>query len=344
MSEIRTTHYDDGKWCEQEYVGDKLDGRWTVYFADGNKNWERLHKNGRKEGYFRQWTEDGRLVEEQWYHLDQLHGTWRKWDEVGNEKIVGVFYWGYPRSAFDTTRNPEFNAAIKPYIEIETEEVSSRIDEVLAEMRRPTLRLNKKPVSPSIDRAEIGSYWNHVGFLGEAEQWPSFQGTPLHPILQIDCNEIPFADSPLKQFALITLFAVDDVPQKLGEGIVLRAYRPGETLVSVQPPCSPLDEPAALTFAPSDAVYPDENDLPPAITAYLVDHDRDMLLHHDEKLLSRLGGWPGWLQNGCVAWLDSFVLQVDSLDVENWNCGDATIHYFFLNPSGEEFSWIQQMC
>ncbi|PQO46734.1 hypothetical protein [Blastopirellula marina] len=344
MATIRKTTYDDGKWCEQEYVGDKLNGRWTVYFANGSKNWERLHKNNRKEGYFRQWTEDGRLIEEQWYHQDQLHGLWRKWDEAGNEKIVGDFYWGYPRTAFESTRNPEFNATLKPHFDSEPPELSNRIDQILGTMRRPTLRLKKDSIRQDAGLSGKGSYWNHVSLLGADEDWPSFQGVPLHPILQIDCDEIPLGDSPLKQFSLITLFAVDDVANTLGEDIVLRAYRPNEALVPVTSPCKTLDEPAALTFAGSAAAYPDENDLPPSITAYLQDHDRDALLHHDEKLLSRLGGWPGWLQKGCLAWLDSFVLQVDSLDVENWNCGDCTIHYFFLNPTGNKFSWIQQMC
>ena len=30
MSEVRIIRYDDGRWCEQQYVGDKLHGTWTV--------------------------------------------------------------------------------------------------------------------------------------------------------------------------------------------------------------------------------------------------------------------------------------------------------------------------
>lgn len=51
MPEIRTIRYDDGRWCEQEYVDDKLHGTWTVFYANGQKEWERQHLKGRHEGY-----------------------------------------------------------------------------------------------------------------------------------------------------------------------------------------------------------------------------------------------------------------------------------------------------
>ncbi len=89
MSEIRTIRYDDGRWCEREYAGDKLHGRWTVFYATGEKEWERLHVNDLQEGYFRRWDEAGRLIEEMWFHLGELHGLWRKWDESGVEEVVG---------------------------------------------------------------------------------------------------------------------------------------------------------------------------------------------------------------------------------------------------------------
>src|ERR1043165_4212613 len=97
MAEIRTIRYDDGRWCEQQYVDGKLHGNWTVFLANGQKEWERQHARARKEGYFRRWDEAARLIEEQWYHLDELHGCWRRWDEEGQEEVVGDFYFGYPR-------------------------------------------------------------------------------------------------------------------------------------------------------------------------------------------------------------------------------------------------------
>lgn len=93
--------------------------------------------------------------------------------------------------------------------------------------------------------------------------------------------------------------------------------------------------------------YPDENDLPPGLKVFLEDSgDPEQVLTQEdsEKPNSRLGGWPGWLQSGRLSSFGKFAFQVDSLDVEDWDCGDCTIHYFFLNGSEGAFSWCQEMC
>jgi hypothetical protein len=91
--------------------------------------------------------------------------------------------------------------------------------------------------------------------------------------------------------------------------------------------------------------YPDENDLPPGLKVFLEESgDSEQVLGQDEKLNSRLGGWPGWVQSGRLSGFGKFALQIDSLDVENWDCGDCTIHYFFLNGPEGAFSWCQEMC
>lgn len=109
MADIRTIRYDDGRWCELQYVDGKLHGNWTVFYANGQIEWERQHAKDRKEGYFRRWDATGRLVEEQWYHLNELHGLWKEWDEQSQEEIIGDFLFGYPRAQFEGTVNPDFN-------------------------------------------------------------------------------------------------------------------------------------------------------------------------------------------------------------------------------------------
>ncbi len=346
MPETRTIRYDDGRWCEQEYLGDKLHGRWTVYYANGRKEWERLHENGRKEGYFRRWDTAGRLVEEMWFHLDELHGRWRRWDEAGVEEVVGDFYFGYSRFAFEATRNTEFNSVIKPIYGLKAAQIAHSIDDLVCKLRRPSLRMKKASSNEGVDLLKPGSFWNYVNVLGAGERWPQCQGEPLFPILQINCDEIALSDSPLGEFSFVTLFAVGGTAlYRLGEDIVLRAYRRGETLMPADLPCEPLDQPCGLALSDSVDSYPDENDLPPGMVAFLRDnHIHEHVLNQDEKLLSRLGGWPGWLQSGRLSAFDRFAFQVDSLDVENWDCGDCTIHYFFLDAKTGNFSWVQEMC
>jgi hypothetical protein len=345
MPDIRRINYHDGRWCEQQYVDGKLHGTWTVFFANGQKEWERQHARDRKEGYFRRWDNAGRLIEEQWYHLDELHGRWRQWDEAGREKVVGDFYFGYLRQDFDRTLNVDFNTFLKPHYGLEPTEVVGRLDTLIGAMKRKTLRM-KKHTQKSLDFAQRGSYWNHVNLLGVGEEWPCFRGDPLFPILQINCADVTLKDNPLAEFSFVTLFAAaGGILGGLGEDIVVRAYGRDEALVQVEPPCDPLEAPSSLSLAEVLLSFPDENDLPPGLKVFLEESgDSEQVLGQEEKLNSRLGGWPGWVQSGRLSGFGKFAFQVDSLDVENWDCGDCTIHYFFLNGTPGGFSWVQEMC
>jgi hypothetical protein len=345
MAEIRTIRYDDGRWCEQQYVDGKLHGTWTVFFANGQKEWERQHARGRKEGYFRRWDKAGRLIEEQWYHLDELHGRWRRWDEAGREEAVRDFYFGYPRQLFDRTLNVDFNTLIKPHYGLEPEDFAGKIDDLLPTIRRTTARM-KKGTQRSLDLRQRGSFWNHVNLLGVGEDWPCFRGDPLFPILQINCADVTLKNNPLAKFSFVTLFAAaGGVLGNLGEDIIVRAYGRREELVEIEPPCNPLEAASKLLLADEITSYPDENDLPPGLKIFLEESgDTEGVLSQEEKLNSRLGGWPGWLPSGRLSEFGKFAFQVDSLDVENWDCGDGTIHYFLLNGSEGAFSWCQEMC
>ena len=347
MAEIRTIRYDDGRWCEQQYVDGKLHGTWTVFYVNGQKEWERQHARGRKEGYFRRWDVAGRLIEEQWYHLNELHGRWRRWDEAGQEEIVGDFYFGYPRQAFDRTLNTDFNTLIKPHYGLEPADFAGRIASFPQTLRQKTIRM-KKDTQQSLDLSVRGSFWNHVNVLGAGEDWPCFSGDPLFPILQINCADVTLKNNPLADFSFVTLFAAaGGVLVDFGEDIVVRAYGRDEELVEIEPPCDPLEAPSKLLLADDVISYPDENDLPPGLKEFLEDSgDPEQVLTQEdsEKLNSRLGGWPGWLQSGRLSSFGKFAFQVDSLDVANWGCGDCTIHYFFLDRPSSSFSWVQEMC
>jgi hypothetical protein len=346
MPDIRRIDYEDGRWCEQEYVGGQLHGRWTVFHANGQKDWERQYAHGRQEGYQRTWDKKGRLIEEMWFHLDVLHGCWKKWDKKGIEKIVGDFYFGYPRQAFEQTVNPDFNALLKPLYGLEPADFVRRLQRILPRIRRKTIRM-KKVKQRKRELSQHGSFWNHVNVLGIKEDWPQHNGQPLFPILQINCASVTLKNNPLADFLFVTLFAAAGYALgNLGEDIVVRAYRQEDRIVQVEPPCDPLEAPSQLLLADELISYPDENDLPPGLKVFLEDSgDSEQVLTQEdsEKLNSRLGGWPGWLQNGRLSDFGKFAFQVDSLDVENWDCGDCTIHYFFLNGSEGGFSWCQEM-
>ena len=87
--------YDNGGWAEIDYLGDQRHGLWTVYYANGQKNWERELVHDRREGWQRSWAEDGTLLEEHGYHLGVPHGPWRYYYSNGVPKSETTFQFGY---------------------------------------------------------------------------------------------------------------------------------------------------------------------------------------------------------------------------------------------------------
>ena len=185
-----------------------------------------------------------------------------------------------------------------------------------------------------------------MNVLGAGESWPEYEGHPLFPILQVNCDDVKLPDNPLTDFSFVTLFSVaGDVPRNFGKDIVVRAYGREDKIVRAEPPCDPLEAPSKLSLTEEMISYPDVNDLPPGLRVFLEESgENEKVLGPDEKLNSRLGGWPGWVQSGRLSVLGRFAFQVDSLDVENWDCGDCTIHYFFLDGAAFDFSWCLEMC
>ncbi len=338
--EKRTIRYDDGGWAEQSYVDGQLHGLWTVFRPDGGKRWERQNVQGLQEGYEHSWDESDRLVEAKHYHLNVLHGRWSRWDASGAEELVGEFRFGCRGDSLEHTVNPDFNAAIRHRYHFEPEAFAENLDDVLRSLRRETLLM--EALEPR-DR-QGGSFFGHVNVLGANEAWPRHRSEPLSPILQIDCADLDVAASPLAGLSFVTVFAAaGDVAEELGSDIVVRAYAPTDPVVATRPPKSG-PRPRGIRFTTA-ACYPDKNDLPPGLVALLKRSElADEILDYDAKLRSRIGGWPGWLHFNGISDFDRFAFQIDSLDVDGWECGDATIHYFFRDTGSGALSWHQEMC
>jgi len=84
--QTETIRYDRGRWGEIQTLNGKNHGRWTVFRADGSKDWERFYLNDAQNGPERSWYENGQLEYEREFKDDQLHGSWRAWHRNGELK------------------------------------------------------------------------------------------------------------------------------------------------------------------------------------------------------------------------------------------------------------------
>jgi MORN repeat variant len=340
---VERADYDDGGWCEQQYVDGKLHGYWTVYYPSGKKKRESEYQRGRQEGYQREWDELGNLREEQWYHLGVLHGQWKEWDENGVEEVVGDFLFGTAKPLYEKwPPKPHSNwERVFPYWMWEPAQFRSQIAAIERELALPTRRLTRD-TSRSL-RDEFGaSYFSYVNVLGSNEEWPTFEGVPLIPLLQLDCRGIVPLPHFLDGVVFLIMFSRSD-PTDARRDLVIRTYRNGDSLRHVRPPPKAIaEQPNFMQVGKVEESYPDANDLPPGLRAMLEEEtpDSPILKANEHRFSTRFGGWPAWLQWSGVYSYGEFVLQVDRLDVQTLRGGDSAVHYFFND--GANWTWASE--
>lgn len=338
--EVKRTDYDDGGWCEQQYVDGKLHGRWTVYYASGRKNWEREYQRDRQEGYERNWDEVGNLREEKWYHLGVLHGPWRKWDANGVEELVGDFLFGDSKESHGKwPPKPHSHwELLFPYWMWEPDQFRSQLGAIERVLALPTRRLVRDKSRRLSD--EFGaSYFGYVNLLGVNEEWPAYQNAPMIPLLQVDLRTLDSLPYFLNGVAFLTMFSRPE-PMVAKTDLVIRTYRVDQPLVHARPPAAAVvEKPNFIRIEQPDSSYPDANDLPPGLRALLENElpSSPILARSQHKFSTRIGGWPGWLQWSRVDGYGEFVLQVDSLEIPMLRGGDSAVHHFFHD--GAAWTW-----
>lgn len=339
---VETTRYEDGGWCEREFADGKLHGRWTVYYPSGKKRWERQYQFGRQEGFERDWDERGNLREEKHYHLGVLHGPCRKWSDGGVEETVRDFLFGWAKEHF-ATWPPQPHSNIErlfPFLMWEPGQFRDRYAEVERALALPTWRLVRDEARPFSD--ELGaSYFGHVNLMGANEEWPSVDGAPLLPLVQLDCRGLTPLPHSLQGLAFLTMFARPDPWER--NDLVIRTYQTSDALRPIEPPVASIfAKPEFVAVAPAETCFPDWNDLPPGLRAFLEDEfpESPMRKEWEHRYSSRVGGWPAWLQESRVCSYGEFALQLDRFDVPALHGGDCAVHYFFRD--GADWTWASE--
>lgn len=91
-------HHRDGTWegwlsdggrGKGTYTNGKVEGKWTYWYANGNKKTEGEFKNDRKEGLWKEWYEDGGSAEGTFLN-GKAEGTWTFGDANGKKISQGM--------------------------------------------------------------------------------------------------------------------------------------------------------------------------------------------------------------------------------------------------------------
>lgn len=189
------------------------------------------------------------------------------------------------------------------------------------------------------DSQRITSSFGGGFFLDPQEPWPTIDGRPLLPILQIRIDELPYVHPRLREYSLVQVFVMDDYyPEdrtESGSNWLLKTY-PG--LTGLAPAFYPGETDLKHCFIRWDPVEqeaPGRDDWAAAIGDELMsaffELDSDLTdCFFDEftcEAATKVGGWTQWIQNSVT---DDPVIQIENEKAANWfwpGGGFACIHY-----------------
>ena len=82
--------------------------------------------------------------------------------------------------------------------------------------------------------------------------------------------------------------------------------------------------------------YPDVNDFPPGLKVFLEESgDNEHVIMPDEKLNSRLGGWPGWVQSGRL-WRAAWQIRLSNRLARCGELGLRRLHDSLFLPERQD--------
>ena len=123
----------------------------------------------------------------------------------------------------------------------------------------------------------------------------------------------------------------------IDEIFLLRTYKKNAKVIEINPPLTDsVVSPADLNFTHLTQSFPDRNDLPPNLSAF---HKQMEIKRADDQTAfsSRIGGWPSWLQSSGIATFESFLFQIDCIDLDKLDYGDSSIVYFFASSNTKNY-------
>ncbi|NND77102.1 MAG: toxin-antitoxin system YwqK family antitoxin [Flavobacteriales bacterium] len=76
---------------KQTYLDGRKEGEWSIWYEDGTPQKEGFIKDGKQHGAYREYYSNGNLRYEYEYDLDRKTGTWRGWYDDGTRYTIREF-------------------------------------------------------------------------------------------------------------------------------------------------------------------------------------------------------------------------------------------------------------
>lgn len=330
---------------------------------------KQIYKN-LKNGYAKNWRDDGSLESEYHYWKDMLHGTCNKWDEDGI--LISQSEYLYGRCISHKRLDQDKNWLVENFEIDEYEQIKDRTDiselyklflkyisydinkseknfkDAIKEFEKTAIIINTNEAETLNDDVMFKkSLLGKVNICKHDEEWPVHNGISLLPLIQINVSELPFIPDSFKHLKYLAIFIVNeeaiDYYGNNDTNLLVRTY--------IDEDINYLPTPAEISINPRIISYetqldfPTYEDLAGGIKENLKSY-KDPFgeeTTYESIVNDKLLGWPFWCQSSELeSFKDAeFILQISDHDDE-WLVGDcSTLYVFRCLKTNKYFSTIQ---
>jgi uncharacterized protein YwqG len=203
-------------------------------------------------------------------------------------------------------------------------------------LREPSIA-NLASGTPTADSIQSCLGGRFLGTPGEV--WPVSNGRPMEALLQVRTSELPSIPWQLKDVALFTVFIdayrlPSDLPAVNGENWLIRSYKSLDNLVPFPQEPNLLVRPSSIRWLRGDTEGPGWQEASALVDLSKLGRNRDAIDQFHERYkrleVTKVGGWPSYVQSPPDGMSDFFVFQVSSHPQQNWSWGDGGNGYFYF--------------
>lgn len=191
------------------------------------------------------------------------------------------------------------------------------------------------------------SWFGRVTLSQPGEDWPTWRGRPMAPLIQILVDELPFKPSGLADISIIQVYIDPEdygLDAENGEGWLIKTFRSLSDLSPVhQAPIQSSIKAFPGSWVRIDQDFPSYEDLPPDFPDELDESYFENFEHNDG---TKVGGWPTNIQSE-IFWgplnrhpiEPEYLFQIDSEPKAGWAWGDGGVGYFGRGTGRHRDKW-----
>lgn len=227
----------------------------------------------------------------------------------------------------------------------------NKIAEAVSNFRRPAFVV-KEEACVNFHNGFKKSILGDINIKKNDEEWPSCNGVPLNPVIQLAISDLPYIPPELEDIDYLCVYIHPDDPGALwdkDDALVIKSYKNDEIVFQKRKELTSKKNRSKILIFKEKRDYPFDH-LYPTVKDYLTHTLKEYNWKNEFNKESenycdfnniKILGWPNWIQWPEFPDDSDFIIQIEHHDL--WEYGDSSTLYIFRDRITKDFSGFIQM-